>query len=79
MCFLKRETYEMAKLLSALLFAAALVFGLGAAPSITYACPMQSAQTENASSPVQLAMEESDEDSDEGSDDEEEGDEEKSE
>jgi hypothetical protein len=36
---------------------------------------MQSAQAEKASSPVQLAMEESDEGSDEGSDDDEDGEE----
>lgn len=71
-----REMYEMAKLLSALLFAAALLLGLGAGPAMTYACPMQSAQAETASSPVQLAMEESDEGSDEGSDDDEDGEEE---
>lgn len=71
MCFLNRETYEMAKLLTALFFAAALMLGLGIGPSMTYACPMQSAQTEKAASPVRLAMEDSD--------DEEEGDEEKSE
>ena len=64
-------------MLFAWLFAAALVLGLGAAPTLTYACPMQSAQTENNSGLVQLAME--DESSDESSDDEEEGDEEKSE
>lgn len=69
----------MAKLLTALFFAAALMLGLGIGPSMTYACPMQSAQTENAYTPVQLEMEESDEGSDEDSDDEEEGDEEKSE
>ena len=68
--FLKKDMYEMAKLLSTLLFAAALMLGLGTAPSMTLACPMQSAQAENAS-PVQLAMEDSDEGSDEGSDDEE--------
>ena len=69
----------MAKLLTALFFAAALMLGLGIGPSMAYACPMQSAQTEKAASPVQLAMEDSDEGSDEGSDDEEEGDEETSE
>ena len=58
----------MAKSLSALLFAAALMLGLGAGPSMTYACPMQSAQTESTSSPVQLAMEETDKSSDKGSD-----------
>jgi hypothetical protein len=73
--FLMREMYEMAKLLSALLFAAALLLGWGAGPAMTYACPMQSAQAEKASSPVQLAMEESDEGSDEGSDDDEDGEE----
>jgi len=69
----------MARLLSALLFAAALMLGLGAGPSMTYACPMQNAQIESTSSPVQLAMEETDKSSDEGSDDEKKGDEEKSE
>ena len=68
--FLKRETCEMDKLLSTLLFAAALILGLSTTPSMTHACPMQSAQAED-SSPVQLAMEDSDEGSDEGSDDEE--------
>jgi hypothetical protein len=68
----------MAKLLSTLLFAAALMLGLGTAPSMTHACPMQSAQAENAS-PVQLAMEEGDEASDKPAYDETEGDEEESE
>ena len=54
----------MPKLLSMLLFAAALTLGLGAGPSSTFACPMQNAQAESASSPVQLAMEEPDEGSD---------------
>ena len=69
----------MVKLLSALLFAAALMLGLGTGPSMTHACPMQSAQTESASSPVQLAMEEAAEASDKAAYDEKEGDEEKSE
>jgi hypothetical protein len=68
----------MAKLLSTLLFAAALMLGLGAGSSMTHACPMQSAQAEN-SSPVQLAMEEADEGSDNAAHDETESDEEKSE
>jgi hypothetical protein len=68
----------MAKLLSTLLFAAALMLGLGATSSLTHACPMQSAQVED-SSPVQLAMEEADEGSDAAAYDEPEGDEEKSE
>ena len=78
MYFFKRETFEMAKLLTALFFAAALMLGLGTGASMTYACPMQSAQAEN-SSPVQLAMEEADEGSDKAAYDETEGDEEKSE
>lgn len=68
----------MAKLLSTLLFAAAMMLGLGSAPSMTHACPMQSAQAENAS-PVQLAMEEGEEASDKAAYDEIDGDEEKSE
>lgn len=54
----------MPKLLSTLFFAAALMLGLGAGSSATYACPMQNAQAESASSPVQLAMEEPTEGSD---------------
>lgn len=69
----------MAKLLSALFFAAALMLGLGAGPSLTYACPMQNAQAEKDSSPVQLAMEESDEHSSEASNSADDVDEEKSE
>ncbi|MDJ0514113.1 MAG: hypothetical protein QNJ62_11790 [Methyloceanibacter sp.] len=69
----------MAKLLSCLLFAAALMLGLGSGPSMTHACPMQSAQAETNSSPVQLAMEEADEGSAKAAYDEEEVDEEKSE
>jgi hypothetical protein len=68
----------MAKLLSTLLFAAALMLGPGIAPSMTHACPMQSAQAENAS-PVQLAMEEGAEASDKAAYEKTEGDEEKSE
>lgn len=68
----------MAKLLSTLLFAAALMLGLGTSASTTDACPMQSAQAEN-SSPVQLAMEETEDGSDKAARDETEGDKEKSE
>ena len=69
----------MARLLSCLLFAAALMLGLSSGSSLTHACPMQNAQAETKSSPVQLAMEEADEGSDKAAYDEQEVDEEKSE
>jgi hypothetical protein len=49
----------MAKLFSALLFAAALIVGLGAVSSVTYACNDQTAQADNATGLVQLAQDES--------------------
>ena len=69
----------MAKLLSALLFSAALMLGLGASSSVTHACPMKNIQAKKAYSPVQVAMEESDEGADESASNEEERDDEKSE
>jgi len=59
----------MAKLLSALFFAAALVFGLGTGSSSTYACNEQSAQAEDATGLIQLAMDESEDSADEASPD----------
>lgn len=63
----------MSNLLSALIFAAASMLGLGTASSFAYACDQQSAQAEDGAGLVQLAMDEdsSDDDSsdDDGSDD----------
>jgi hypothetical protein len=53
----------MAKLLSALVFAAALLFGLGASSSPTYACNEQSAQATDATGLIQLAMDDADDSS----------------
>lgn len=55
----------MARLLGASLFAAFAMLGLGAVPTIADACPMQNAEAEANSSPVQLAMEDTDTGSDE--------------
>ena len=59
---------RMTNLLSALIFAAALMFGLGTVSSATYACNEQSAQAEDATGLVQLAMDDADDDSSEGDD-----------
>jgi len=69
----------MAKLLTSSLFAAALMLALGAGSSIAYACPMQNAQAERSSTPVQLAMDEADEAADKTAYEEKSGEEEKSE
>lgn len=62
----------MAKLLSALIFAAALIFGLGTVSSTTYACNEQSAQA--GDDLIQLAQDESsDESSDDATDEEDSG------
>lgn len=58
-----RGTSNMAKLLSALVFAAALLFGLGASSSPTYACNEQSAQATDATGLIQLAMDDADDSS----------------
>ena len=55
----------MAKLFSALIFAAALSLGLGTVSSATYACNEKSAEAGDATSLMQLAQDES---SDEGTD-----------
>jgi len=55
--------------LSALIFAATLMFGLGTASSFTYACDQQSAQAEDGTGLVQLAMDDDSSD-DDSSDDE---------
>ena len=49
----------MAKLLSGLIFAAALSFGLGSVSSVTHACNDQTAQNDDTSGLVQLAQDES--------------------
>ena len=61
----------MAKMLSALILAVALMFGLGTASS--YACNEQTAQAEDATDSIQLAADES-EDDDGDADDGEDGD-----
>jgi len=59
----------MTNLLSALIFAAALMFGLGTVSSATYACNEQSAQAEDATGLVQLAMEDESSEDDSSDDD----------
>lgn len=57
----------MAKLLSVLIFAAALSFGLATVSSVTFACNEKTAaQAEEATGLIQLAQDESDGESDEG-------------
>jgi len=46
----------MTNFVSALIFAAALMFGLGTGSSLTYACNEQTAQAEDAIGLFQLAM-----------------------
>ena len=46
----------MTNFISALIFAAALMFGLGTGSALTYACNEQTAQAEAATGLVQLAM-----------------------
>jgi hypothetical protein len=59
----------MSNLLSALIFSAALTFGLGTASSFAYACDQQSAQAEDGAGLVQLAMDEDSSDDDSSDDD----------
>jgi len=57
----------MTNLLSALLFAAALIIGLGSASSTTYACSEKSVQADakDSASSIQLAMDDAEDDSSE--------------
>lgn len=61
--------FRMSNVLSALIFATTLMFGLGTASSFTYACDQQSAQAEDGTGLVQLAMDDDSSD-DDSSDDE---------
>ena len=64
----------MDKLLIALIFAAASMFGLGTGLSSANACPAQSAQAEDATGSVQLAMDEPEDDADDGDSDDDDSD-----
>jgi hypothetical protein len=59
----------MAKLLVALLFAVALMFGLSTGSSTTYACSDEAAQAADATGAVQLAENEDADDDDDDDDD----------
>jgi hypothetical protein len=63
----------MAKLLVALLFAVALMFGLSTGSSTTYACNDEAAQAADVTGAVQLAENE-DADDDDDDDDDDDGD-----